>query len=90
LNIADHRSVFPPAIRTPKPDAAPHPRAQGRGIFLFNEIKDVKEWKKANDARNSTSKKDKEDEEVEVYVAQRYIDNPYLVTPNPKPQTPKP
>jgi hypothetical protein len=47
-----------------------------RGIFLFNDIKDVKEWKKANDTRNSSSKK--EDEEIEQYVAQRYIENAML------------
>jgi tubulin polyglutamylase TTLL9 len=58
--------------------AKPVGKAQGRGIFLFNDIKDVKEWKKANDSRNSTTKKDNDDE-VETYVAQRYIENPYLV-----------
>jgi len=58
--------------------AKPVGKAQGRGIFLFNDIKDVKEWKKANDTRNTSSKKDNE-EEVETYVAQRYIENPYLI-----------
>ena len=60
--------------------AKPVGKAQGRGIFLFNDIKDVKEWKRANDSRNpSNMKKDEDKDEVEIYVAQRYIENPYLV-----------
>lgn len=55
--------------------AKPIGKAQGRGIFLFNELKDVKEWKKALDTRGAK----KEEDDVEVYVAQRYIENPYLI-----------
>ena len=47
-------------------------KAQGRGIFLFNRLSQVSDWKK--DHRWS-----KEAVQAETYVAQRYIDRPYLV-----------
>jgi len=61
--------------------AKPIGRAQGKGIFLFNDLGSLKEWKRAYDARGapaSQSKKEVE-QEVEVYIAQRYIDRPYLI-----------
>ena len=61
--------------------AKPIGRAQGKGIFLFNDLGSLKEWKRAYDARGapaSQSKKEAE-QEVEVYIAQRYIDRPYLI-----------
>ncbi|XP_070600452.1 probable tubulin polyglutamylase TTLL9 isoform X3 [Erythrolamprus reginae] len=53
----------------------PVARSQGRGIFLFRKLKDVIDWRK--DAVRSDDQKD--DIPVENYVAQRYIENPYLI-----------
>jgi tubulin polyglutamylase TTLL9 len=58
--------------------AKPVGKAQGRGIFLFNDLRDIKSWKQAHDQRGHRDK-DKPEVEVEVYVAQKYIENPYLV-----------
>ncbi|KAL0595240.1 putative tubulin polyglutamylase TTLL9 [Plecturocebus cupreus] len=53
----------------------PVARSQGKGIFLFRRLKDIMDWRK--DTRNSDDQKD--DIPVENYVAQRYIENPYLI-----------
>ena len=57
--------------------AKPTGKAQGRGIFLFTDLRDVKLWKKASENRGNA--KNDDDEDVENYVVQRYITNPYLV-----------
>ncbi|KAH0619313.1 hypothetical protein JD844_019300 [Phrynosoma platyrhinos] len=50
-------------------------RSQGRGIFLFRKLKDVIDWRKDGGRLD-----DQKDEiPVENYVAQRYIENPYLI-----------
>lgn len=60
--------------------AKPVGKAQGKGIFLFNELRDIKTWKMAHDQRGGGQRdRDKPEVEVELYVAQRYIENPYLV-----------
>ncbi|KAM4692025.1 putative tubulin polyglutamylase TTLL9 [Rhinophrynus dorsalis] len=53
----------------------PVARSQGRGIFLFRKLKDIIDWRK-DGARIDEQK---EDVPVENYVAQRYIENPYLI-----------
>ncbi|XP_023570669.1 probable tubulin polyglutamylase TTLL9 isoform X5 [Octodon degus] len=53
----------------------PVARSQGKGIFLFRRLKDVMDWRK--DTRNSDDQK--EELPVENYVAQRYVENPYLI-----------
>ncbi|XP_023379059.1 probable tubulin polyglutamylase TTLL9 [Pteropus vampyrus] len=53
----------------------PVARSQGKGIFLFRKLKDIMDWRK--DARSSDDQK--EEIPVENYVAQRYIENPYLI-----------
>nr|XP_055122275.1 probable tubulin polyglutamylase TTLL9 isoform X1 [Symphalangus syndactylus] len=53
----------------------PVARSQGKGIFLFRRLKDIMDWRK--DTRSSDNQKD--DIPVENYVAQRYIENPYLI-----------
>ncbi|MGH0184868.1 UNVERIFIED_CONTAM: hypothetical protein FKN15_027018 [Acipenser sinensis] len=50
-------------------------RSQGKGIFLFRKLKDIMDWKK--DGNRSEDQKD--ETQVESYVAQRYIENPYLI-----------
>uniref|UniRef100_A0A452SYW1 Tubulin--tyrosine ligase-like protein 9 n=1 Tax=Ursus maritimus TaxID=29073 RepID=A0A452SYW1_URSMA len=73
----------------------PVARSQGKGIFLFRRLKDIMDWRKklasleapparsavnpsgSHDARSSDDQKD--DIPVENYVAQRYIENPYLI-----------
>ncbi|KAL0236881.1 hypothetical protein PCE1_000278 [Barthelona sp. PCE] len=44
-------------------------RAQGKGIFLFEKLRDIEQWKS-----QST-----EEHRVENYVVQMYLDHPYLV-----------
>ncbi|KAF5909022.1 putative tubulin polyglutamylase TTLL9 isoform X1, partial [Clarias magur] len=53
----------------------PVARSQGKGIFLFRKLKDIMEWKK--DGIRSEEQKD--EAQVESHVAQRYIENPYLI-----------
>uniref|UniRef100_A0A3B3Z9G8 Tubulin--tyrosine ligase-like protein 9 n=1 Tax=Periophthalmus magnuspinnatus TaxID=409849 RepID=A0A3B3Z9G8_9GOBI len=55
-----------------KPQVA---KSQGKGIFLFKKLKDIMDWKK--DGTRSEEQKDAA--QVESYVAQRYIENPYLI-----------
>jgi len=57
--------------------AKPIGKAQGRGIFLFTDLKDVKLWKKA--AENRGNPKQDDDDDVENYVVQKYIEKPLLV-----------
>ncbi|XP_051788797.1 probable tubulin polyglutamylase TTLL9 [Erpetoichthys calabaricus] len=53
----------------------PVARSQGKGIFLFRKLKDIMDWKK-----DGNRFEDQKDEiQVESYVAQRYIENPYLI-----------
>ncbi|XP_075427853.1 putative tubulin polyglutamylase TTLL9 isoform X2 [Ascaphus truei] len=53
----------------------PVARSQGRGIFLFRKLKDIIDWRK--DGGRTDDQKD--EIPVENYVAQRYIENPYLI-----------
>ncbi|XP_021110564.1 probable tubulin polyglutamylase TTLL9 isoform X6 [Heterocephalus glaber] len=53
----------------------PVARSQGKGIFLFRRLKDITDWRQ--DTRSSDDQKD--ELPVENYVAQRYIENPYLI-----------
>ncbi|XP_076840164.1 putative tubulin polyglutamylase TTLL9 isoform X2 [Brachyhypopomus gauderio] len=53
----------------------PVARSQGKGIFLFRKLKDIMEWKKDG----TRSEEQKDEAQVESYVAQRYIENPYLI-----------
>ncbi|XP_077316585.1 putative tubulin polyglutamylase TTLL9 isoform X1 [Lithobates pipiens] len=53
----------------------PVARSQGKGIFLFRKLKDIMDWRK-----DGSRADDQRDEiPVENYVAQRYIENPYLI-----------
>uniref|UniRef100_A0A8C5QFN5 Tubulin--tyrosine ligase-like protein 9 n=1 Tax=Leptobrachium leishanense TaxID=445787 RepID=A0A8C5QFN5_9ANUR len=49
--------------------------SQGRGIFLFQKLKDIMDWKK----EGARMDEQKDEPPVENYVVQRYIENPYLV-----------
>ncbi|XP_026873723.2 probable tubulin polyglutamylase TTLL9 isoform X2 [Electrophorus electricus] len=53
----------------------PVARSQGKGIFLFRKLKDIMEWKK--DCTRSDEQRD--EAQVESYVVQSYIENPYLI-----------
>ncbi|XP_008411675.1 putative tubulin polyglutamylase TTLL9 [Poecilia reticulata] len=53
----------------------PVAKSQGKGIFLFRKLKDIIDWKK----ESSHSEEQKDAAPVENYVAQRYIENPYLI-----------
>jgi len=51
----------------------PVARSRGKGIFLFRKLKDLVEWK------NKGAKSQQLGIPTEIYVVQKYIDNPYLV-----------
>lgn len=53
----------------------PVAKSQGKGIFLFKKLKDIMDWKKDG----TRSEEHKDAGQVESYVAQRYIENPYLI-----------
>ncbi|KAM9342504.1 putative tubulin polyglutamylase TTLL9 [Pholidichthys leucotaenia] len=53
----------------------PAAKSQGKGIFLFRKLKDIIDWKKDG----ARSEEQKDPIQVENYVVQRYIDNPYLI-----------
>ncbi|TNM87236.1 hypothetical protein fugu_007466 [Takifugu bimaculatus] len=53
----------------------PAGKSQGKGIFLFRKLKEIMDFKKhitRSDEQRDTS-------QVENFVAQRYIENPYLI-----------
>uniref|UniRef100_A0A3B4FM80 Tubulin--tyrosine ligase-like protein 9 n=1 Tax=Pundamilia nyererei TaxID=303518 RepID=A0A3B4FM80_9CICH len=58
-------------------------KSQGKGIFLFRKLKDIIEWKKVGLCKElvdgSRSEEQKDGVQVKSYVAQRYIENPYLI-----------
>ena len=54
-------------------------RSQGKGIFLFQHLKQIAKWKSESRYGNNPSNP-KELQEAETYVVQRYISNPYLVS----------
>jgi len=47
-------------------------RAQGKGIFLFNKLSQVSDWKKDH-------KWKADGPQAETYIAQRYVERPYTV-----------
>jgi tubulin polyglutamylase TTLL9 len=47
-------------------------KAQGKGIFLFNKLSQINEWKKDHRWKADEA-------QAETYVVQRYIENPMLV-----------
>ncbi|XP_034551382.1 probable tubulin polyglutamylase TTLL9 [Notolabrus celidotus] len=53
----------------------PVAKSQGKGIFLFRKLKDITDWKKDG----TRSEEQKDTAQVESYVAQCYIENPYLI-----------
>ncbi|XP_034454847.1 probable tubulin polyglutamylase TTLL9 [Hippoglossus hippoglossus] len=53
----------------------PAAKSKGKGIFLFRKLKDIMDWKKDG----TLSEEQKDAAQVENYVAQRYIENPYLI-----------
>eukprot|EP00798_Chlamydomonas_sp_ICE-L_P013419 gene13419-19273_t len=48
-------------------------RAQGAGIFLFNKLSQISDWRRTNTWRPD------DEEAPETYLAQRYVDAPYLI-----------
>eukprot|EP00164_Ancoracysta_twista_P000760 GFYU01001001.1.p1 GENE.GFYU01001001.1~~GFYU01001001.1.p1 ORF type:complete len:410 (+),score=100.27 GFYU01001001.1:106-1335(+) len=49
-------------------------KAQGKGIFLFNKLSQISDWKK-----DHRWKSDSNTPQAETYIVQRYIENPYLI-----------
>jgi len=47
-------------------------RSQGKGIFLFNKLNQITQWK--NDTRYKP-----ENNNAEPYIVSRYINNPLLI-----------
>eukprot|EP00066_Takifugu_rubripes_P025670 XP_011614936.1 PREDICTED: probable tubulin polyglutamylase TTLL9 [Takifugu rubripes] len=54
----------------------PAGKSQGKGIFLFRKLKDIMEFKKEHMTRTD---EEKDTVQVENFVAQCYIENPYLI-----------
>ena len=50
--------------------------AQGKGIFLFSRLSEISEWRTDYRYRGG---KDQKESEVEAYVVQRYIANPFTI-----------
>ncbi|KAL1524709.1 hypothetical protein AB1Y20_019593 [Prymnesium parvum] len=69
LFVEEFKTHPPGSIWIMKPTGS----AQGKGIFLFNKLSQVTDWKK-----DYKWKGDKE-KEVAAYVVQRYIENPQLI-----------
>ncbi|CAN0150495.1 unnamed protein product, partial [Ectocarpus sp. 13 AM-2016] len=46
--------------------------APNRGIFLFNKLSQISEWKKDHRWKSDQP-------QAEAYIAQRYVENPYLI-----------
>ncbi|XP_043081259.1 probable tubulin polyglutamylase TTLL9 isoform X1 [Puntigrus tetrazona] len=65
LYVIHHYYTFPTQVA----------RSQGKGIFLFRKLKDIIDWRKDG----SRTEEQKDEAQVENYVAQRYIENPYLI-----------
>eukprot|EP00026_Physarum_polycephalum_P009361 Phypoly_transcript_09482.p1 GENE.Phypoly_transcript_09482~~Phypoly_transcript_09482.p1 ORF type:complete len:397 (+),score=44.91 Phypoly_transcript_09482:157-1347(+) len=55
----------------------PIAKSQGKGIFLFNKLSQISEWKKWKTDSNGQSQQN--NSQAEAYIVQRYIENPYLV-----------
>ena len=59
-------------------------RSQGKGIFLFQHLRQINKWKSDSryGAKAGTAKAEggKEEKDAETYVVQRYIANPYLIS----------
>ena len=57
--------------------------AQGRGIFLFTRLSEISDWRTDPVRRSHQQQQRQNPEEAtnqpEAYVAQRYIENPYLI-----------
>ncbi|KAJ8382824.1 hypothetical protein SKAU_G00036020 [Synaphobranchus kaupii] len=58
----------------------PAARSQGRGIFLFRKLKDITDWRRDRGRVEEGAGPREEAQPVESYVAQRYIENPYLIS----------
>lgn len=58
-------------------------KAQGKGIFLFNKLNQISNWKKEYKGWNVLQKEEKKDTEaappVEQYLVQQYVAAPYLI-----------
>jgi len=52
----------------------PISKSQGRGIFLFKDLKEISDWKRDGKDPSKTT-----DEEAESYIVQRYIEKPLLI-----------
>ena len=69
--IADKKAASSTNVWIMKPVG----RSQGKGIFLFNKLAQISDWKASAFLKGG----EKKDDDAETYVAQRYIHNPYLV-----------
>ncbi|CAD7943815.1 unnamed protein product [Amoebophrya sp. A25] len=56
-------------------------KAQGKGIFLFDSLKAISDWKPQEPrwSRKADGEHESDRKEVEPYVVQRYIANPLLI-----------
>ncbi|SOV76785.1 tubulin--tyrosine ligase, putative [Plasmodium reichenowi] len=54
-------------------------KSQGKGIFLFDKISQIKDWNSYQNKNKINDDKDKEKEKPEQYIVQEYISNPLLI-----------
>eukprot|EP01112_Ceratiomyxa_fruticulosa_P001410 TRINITY_DN1149_c0_g1_i1.p1 TRINITY_DN1149_c0_g1~~TRINITY_DN1149_c0_g1_i1.p1 ORF type:complete len:425 (-),score=82.62 TRINITY_DN1149_c0_g1_i1:116-1390(-) len=62
----------------------PIAKSQGKGIFLFNKVAQIQDWKnsyrwKITSATGSTVDPSEKVEKAEQYIVQKYVENPYLI-----------
>lgn len=69
LLLSTARCFLPCSVRPASPPSRPF--SQGKGIFLVNKISQLMQWKKGTQRR--------QEDDVELYVVQRYIERPLLV-----------
>ena len=70
LFVEEFKNHPPGTIWIMKPTGS----AQGKGIFLFNKLAQINEWKK-----DASWKLDSNSAQAAAYVVQRYIENPQLI-----------
>jgi tubulin polyglutamylase TTLL9 len=70
-----------PGVYIMKPVA----KAQGKGIFLFNKLSQISDWKthfkwvNNNTSASNGANTNNDTQQVENYIVQRYVDKPFLV-----------
>ena len=73
--LKDEFNKMPGALWIAKPVA----RSQGKGIFIFDKLAQIADWKSDSRYKPDNANVAPADPQVEQYVVQRYIDSPLLL-----------